>query len=86
MRVALRVGRGGRVNKDRIKQTNQSENSKNERCQSKMLSRLIWFLIFSVLTGLTLRDIVDLVSEYRGRPVDVATTLRSFYSISFPDV
>ena len=40
------------------------------------LPRSIWFLVFSVLTALTLRDIVDLVAEYRSRPVDVATTLR----------
>ena len=38
--------------------------------------RQLWFFIFTLLTLLTLRDIVDLVKEYRSRPVDVATTLR----------
>ena len=38
--------------------------------------RHLWFFIFTLLTLLTLRDIVDLVKEYRSRPVDVATTLR----------
>ena len=38
--------------------------------------RQLWFLIFTLLTLLTLRDIIDLVKEYRSRPVDVATTLR----------
>merc|ERR1711936_164298 len=48
--------------------------------------RTIWFLVFSVLTALTLRDIVDLVAEYRSRPVDVATTLSHENAIDFPSV
>ena len=41
------------------------------------IRKYVWLLVFIVLAGLTVRDIVDLVGEYCDRPVDVATTLRS---------
>ena len=51
-----------------------------------LIRKTVWLVIFLVLAALTVRDVMELVEEYRLGPVDVATTLRCGVDDSFVSV
>ena len=75
----------GRIFKKFAFETN-IEGVNNAGRSNNLYRAAIWLGIFTVLVGLTVKDIKDLVIDYIGEPVDVATTLKHENAIDFPAV